>query len=142
MLGPLLEIVEVIDSGAPVAGGTSEQFSPIVDAANCDGVMFIVRLGTPAANNIVRAQQNTINNATGMADLEGSGKASGSANVVVIDVGLPVEQFLRIGVVRGTSTTIDGWVAIKYNKAKQPTIQPAGTVGKAVVGAAEGTAGS
>lgn len=142
MITPLLEIVEVSRVLAAVGAGTSEQFTSIVDTANCDGVMFIVGLGTPAVDNIVRAQQNIINSATGMADLEGSGKASGAANCVVIDVGLPVEQFIRAGIVRATSTTIEAVFAVKYNKAKQATTQPSGTVAKAVVGAAEGTAGS
>ncbi len=141
MVTPLLEIVEVT-TDAPIATGTSEQFSSIVDTANCDGVMFVVRLGSPGADRVVRAQQNTINSATGMADLEGSGKASGSSNTIVIDVALPVEQFVRVGIVRTTTTTVDGITIIKYNKAKQPTTQPSGTLGKAVVGAAEGTAGS
>lgn len=141
MITPLLEAVEVT-TNAPVATGTTEQFSAVVDAANCDGVMFVVRLGSPAANNIVRAQQGTQVGGGDMADLEGSGKASGSANTIVIDVAMPTEQYVRVGIARGTTTTIDGITAIKYNKGKQATAQPSGVVAKAVVGAAEGTAGS
>lgn len=142
MITPLLEIVEVSRVLAAVATGTTEQFTSIVDSANCDGVMFIVGLGSPAANNVVRAQQDTDVAGATMADLEGSGKASASSNCIVIDVGLPVERYVRAGIVRGTTTTIEAVFAVKYNKAKTPTTQPSGTLGKAVVGAAEGTAGS
>jgi hypothetical protein len=142
MVTPLLEIVEVSRVLAPVATGTTEQFTSIVDAANCDGVLFVGSLGSPAANNIVRAQQDTDPAGATMADLEGSGKASGASNTFAIDVALPVERYLRLGIARGTTTTIEAVFAIKYNKAKQPTTQPSGTVGKAVAGAAEGTAGS
>lgn len=142
MLTPLLEAVEVTTE-APTATGTTEIFSAIYDTANCDGIMFVVRLGSPGADRVVRAQQNTLNSAGAMADLENSGKASAASNnTIVIDVAFPVEQFIRIGIVRTTTTTIDCITVIKYNKAKQPTTQPTGTLAKAVVGAAEGTAGT
>jgi hypothetical protein len=141
MITPLLEAVEVT-TNAPVTTGTTEQFSAVVDSANSDGVLFVVRLATPAANNVVRAQQGNVSDGSDAADIEGSGKASGSANTIVIDVAMPTKRYVRVGVVRGTGTVIDGITAIKYNKAKQPTTQPSGVVSKAVVGAAEGTAGS
>lgn len=142
MSSNLLQIVQVLDGGAPTATGTTEIFSNIIDAADCDGVMFIVRLGSPGADRVVRAQQNTINSASGMADLAGSGKASGSANTIVIDVAFPQERYLRVGVVRTTTTTIDGITAIKYNLSKQPVTQVAATASVQVVAPAEGTAGS
>jgi hypothetical protein len=135
----LLQNAIILDGSAPIATGTSEQFSSIIDSADCDGVLFTVRLGSPAANNIVRAQQNTLNQSGGMADLLGSAQISGTSNIVVVDVAFPQKRYVRLGIVRGTTTTIDSITAVKYNVAKMPAVQPTGTVGKQLVAAAEGT---
>lgn len=135
----LLQNAIILDAGAPVATGTTEQFSSIIDTADCDGVLFTVRLGSPAANNVVRAQQNTLNQSGGMADLLGSGTASGANNVIVIDVAFPQKRYVRLGIVRGTTTTVDAMSAVKYNVSKMPAVQVTGTIGKQLVAAAEGT---
>lgn len=138
-MNQLINIVEVIDASAPIATGTTDQFSSIVDTSGADGVMFVARLGSPAANNILSAQQNSLNQAGGMADLASSGQAAGSSNLVVCEVSRPQKRYVRARVQRGTTTTIDSIMAFKYNIIKQPATQPASTVGKAVVAPAEGT---
>lgn len=139
MITPLLEQV-LVGADAPIATGTTEQFSSYVDTSACDGVLFIVRLGSPAANNIVRAQQNTVSSGGSPADLAGSAIVSGTSNVIVIDVARPTKQFVRVAIARGTTTTVDSIVAIRYGAHKQPTTQPSGVLAEANVGSAEGTA--
>ena len=135
----LFQVAQVFDGGAPITTGTTDQFSNIIDSADCDGVMFVVRLGSPAANNIVSAQQNTLNQAGGMNDLLSSGQISGTNNIVVVDVSFPQKRYVRARIQRGTTTTVDSMIAIKYNADKMPAVQPTGTAGKSVIAQAEGT---
>ena len=105
---------------APTGAGTTTISSTILDMSGWDGVCFVVRVGTAAANNGVKAQQDTVVGFGGGADLLGSNVASGSNNVVVLDLNRPVEQFVRCQVVRGTSTTIDTQMAIQYKGRSLP----------------------
>ncbi len=125
---------------AAAGAGTTAVNSLIIDTANAEGVMFIVRLGTSAANNTVKAQQNSVNSASGMADLEGSSVVSGANNLVVLDIKRPRERYVRVEVTRGTSTTVDSITAITYDLRKPGIDQPAGVSIEKWVSPAEGTA--
>lgn len=132
------DIVPTVD--APTAAGTSTIDSTAVDMAGYGGVLFIVRLGTAAANNNIRCQQDVVVGMGGAADLTGTLVASGANNVVMLEVIKPAEQFLRCRITRGTSTTIDSMVAIRFGARLGPTVIPASVSFESWAAPAEGTA--
>ena len=130
-----------ITAAAPTATGTSTIDSAEVDMAGWDGVIFIVRLGSPATNNNIRAQQDVATGMASAADLLGTLVGNHATNTpLILDVKRPLERFVRCRVTRGTTTTIDTLVAIKYRGRNRTFSQPSGTALEAHQNPAEGTA--
>jgi hypothetical protein len=128
---------------APTIAGTSTIDSTILDLAGYTGVMWIVRFGTAAANNDIRAQQDTVVGMGAAADLAGTKVISTANNVCVLEYipqGTTAEQFVRCRVTRGTSTTIDSLIAIRFGPRLRPTTVPSGTTFEQWIGVIEGTA--
>lgn len=111
----------LLTSDPAVVAGTTTIDSTPVDMAGFSGVMFIVKFGTPAANNTIRAQQDVIASMAAAADLAGSLVASGANITCVLEVMYTAEQFLRCRITRGTSTTIDSITAIRFGARNGPT---------------------
>ena len=133
-----------ISMDGPTIAGTSTIDSTPVDMAGFSGVLFIVRLGTAAANNTIRVQQDTAVAMGAAADLAGSLVASGANNIVAVEVVQPGgptgEQFVRCRVTRGTSTTIDSITAIRFGARSRPVTMPATVSFETWIGTIEGTA--
>jgi hypothetical protein len=125
---------------APTAAGTTTIDSTVLDMKGFDGVIWIVRLGTPAANNSLKGQQDTVVGMGAAADLAGTAVSHATNNVLMLDLRKPQEQFVRARITRGTSTTIDSVIAVQYNAASQAISQPAGVTFEQWSGPAEGTA--
>jgi hypothetical protein len=106
--------------------------------AGFGGICFIVRLGTPAANNNIRARQETTSGGA-YADLLGSLVNDAVKNQHMLDIFNTQEQFIKCRVTRGTSTTIDSLVVIQYKPRKRPVTQPT-SVSEVYVSPIEGTA--
>lgn len=125
---------------APTAAGTTAIDSTAIDMTGFDGVLFIVKLGTAAANNTAKAQEDTVTGFGTVQDLAGSLTAAGVTNkVLMIDLERPVKQWVRVEVARGTSTTIDSIIAIQYKARSLPITQLLTTL-KQLHEPAEGTA--
>jgi hypothetical protein len=125
---------------APVAAGTSTITGTALDMAGFDGALFIVRLGTPAANNNLRVSQCDTTGGS-YADLVGSKVGDHATDTpLIVDVKRPQEQFLKYVVTRGTSSTIDSVVIIQYGARNQVQSQPSGTQIEKWHSIAEGTA--
>jgi len=140
MFGQLLSDDIAIAVDGPTIAGTTAIDSTPVDMAGYSGVLFIVRLGTAAANNNIRGQQDTVIGMGAAADLIGSLVASGANTVCVLELLFPQEQFVRCRVTRGTSTTIDSIVAIKFGARSKPTAVPAAVSFESWQSIVEGTA--
>jgi hypothetical protein len=122
------------------AAGTSAIDSTSIDMTGFDGVLFIVKLGTAAANNTAKAQEDTVTGFGTVQDLAGSLTAAGVTNkVLMIDIERPTKQWVRVEVARGTSTTIDSILAIQYKARSLPITQLLTTI-KQLHEPAEGTA--
>src|SRR5438105_2517949 len=91
---------------APTAAGTSAIDSAAYDTVGFDGVLFIVRLGTPAANNNIRGRQSDTSGGT-YNDLANTLVNSATLNQHMLDIKRSDKRFVRCRVTRGTSTTID-----------------------------------
>lgn len=103
------------------AGGTTAVDSTGVDMTGYDGVLFVVKIGTAAANNTAKAQVSAVVG-SGYADVSGVITAV-SSKVLIVDVFRPSLQFARVEVTRGTSTTVDAIIAIRYKARNQPVTQ-------------------
>lgn len=127
-----------ITAEAPTVAGTSTIDSAAYDMAGFAGICFVVRLGTPAANNNIRGRQDV---ATGGAynDLLGSLVNDAVKNQHMLDLYRTGKQFVKCRVTRGTSTTIDSLIVIQYRARTRPVIQPT-SVSEAYVSPIEGTA--
>lgn len=124
---------------APTIAGTTTIDSAAYDMSGYDGVLFIVRMGTPAANNNIRGRQSASSGGT-FNDLAGTLVNDAAKNQHMLDIKRPDKQFVRCRVTRGTSTTIDAIVAIQYKARTRPVIQPAASVLEQWSSPAEGTA--
>lgn len=136
-----LSEVSRLRTEAPTATGTTTIDSAEVDMAGWDGVCFIVRLGSPATNNNIRAQQDTATGMASAADIEGTLVGNHATNnPLILDLKRPRERFVRVRVTRGTTTTIDTLVAIQYRGRSSNFSQPSGTMLEQHTDKAEGTA--
>src|SRR5262245_54310055 len=109
---------------APTATGTSTIDSGIYDTSGFDQTAFIVRLGTPAANNNIRVQQDTASNMAAAADLQGTLVQHNTNNQHMVVIRRPLERYVRVRVTRGTSTTIDTITVIQTGARNLPVTQP------------------
>jgi hypothetical protein len=125
---------------APTIAGTTTIDSAAYDTSGYDETLFIVRLGTPAANNNIRVQQDTVTGMGTAADLTGTLVGSATLNQHMVNVRRPVEQFVRVRVTRGTSTTIDTITVIQSGPRTRPVTQPATSISEKWISPAEGTA--
>lgn len=139
-LSNYISIVKVQDH---TAAGTSAVNSDGVDMAGYDGVIFVTSFGTAATGNTVNAAQGA-DNSSDWVDLTGTSVSSGSSDEDVwVDVYRPQDRYVRLEVVRGTSSTLESIYAIRYGGGRKlPNDNTTtGTIqGEAHVAPAEGTA--
>ena len=123
---------------APTVTGTTTIDSAAYDMAGFAEIAFIVRLGTPAANNNIRAQQSTSSGGS-YNDLQGTLVNDNAKNQHMLVINKPGKEFVRCRVTRGTSTTIDSITVIQTRSRIRPVTQPT-SVGEQWVSPPEGTA--
>ncbi len=140
---PISDDLAITMDGPTIAGTTAIDSTP-VDMAGFSGVLFIVRIGTAAANNNIRVQQDTAVGMASAADLVGTLVASGANTVMAVEAVFPGgptgEQFVRCRVTRGTSTTIDSITSIRFGARSRPVTMPSSVSFESWVGPIEGTA--
>jgi hypothetical protein len=139
----LSSAVKISEHIATTATGTTTINGTAVDMANYDGVLFVCKLSTAAANNTMKAQQDTAVGMGSAADLLGSAIVPGASDEILwIDLFKPQERFVRAAVLRGTTTVIEWCIAIQYTARLRPVSNAlAGTIaGKVLSSPIEGTA--
>lgn len=102
---------------ATQATGTDDFNSGIVDTQNCEGVQFFASVGAAAADTGVKIQQGDQPNLSDAIDLPDTLTLSdGTQTDFVVDVYRPTKRYLRVVVVRPTTTTtIESIWAIRYS---------------------------
>jgi hypothetical protein len=103
-----------------VAAGTSDQNGTGLDVTDCDGVLFILAVGTLSASQVTNMiVEYSDDDSTYVAVTGASTTAFDDADdndLAVIDVYRPVHKYLRPVVNRATgNAVIDSVIAIKYN---------------------------
>lgn len=127
------------------ANGTSDVTSAIVDTAGYQGVVFFTSVSTAAADVSLKVQQNTANQTTGMADLEGTSVVSGASpsnEDMIVEIHRPQERYLQVVVTRTTSTTCESiWAALYEGDGQLSANSVSGTqIAEQHANVAEGTA--
>lgn len=114
------------------------------DCSNYEGIIFYSRFGTAAADNTLKAQQSSDDASTdAYSDLEDSSVEVGASDEQVwLEVRRPVKKWVKPIGLRGTSSTMDPIIAIRYGARSLPVDNTtAGTIhGKVIISPAEGTA--
>lgn len=136
----MLDDVKITTIASVAAGTSTITQGTGIDMAGYGGALFIIRLGTAAAGNLLKVQQ--CDTAAGTyADLVNSSVGGGASdNPLILDINNPKEQFLKYVVTRGTSSTIDTAMVIQYNTRSRPVTQITNTKSEFTVSPAEGTA--
>ncbi len=143
MHGTLSDSVKITKVQDHTIAGTSAVTSDIIDMSGYAGVLFLTSFGTAAANNTIKAQQDTDAAGGTMADLLGTSVASGTSDEDVwIDLTSPRERYVRVVVARGTSSTLESVWAIQYGATAEPVdnVTSGTIIGEAHLAPAEGTA--
>ena len=128
---------------ATTGAGTSTINGATLDTQGLFSVLFVVKFGTPATDNQIKAQQGDLSDLTDASDLLGTlVTVSASDEIVWLDLLRPTKRYVRVVAVRGTSTTIDWGIAVQYGARKLPIDNTiAGTIaGEVHPSPAEGTA--
>lgn len=126
---------------AVTAAASNVTDATVVDTAGYEGCVFIAKFGTSAANNGLKAQQDTASGFGTGADLEGSELLlDGTSKIAVLDIHRPLERYLRPIALRGTSSTLDSLIAILYNGRNKPITEDAAVSSLVLVSPSEGTA--
>lgn len=106
------KLIKVADHSA---AATSDVTTSIVDTAGFEGVVFFSSFGTANATNVVKVQQNTSNQTTGMADLAGTEVSSGTTDEdVIVEIRQPQERYVQAVFERGASSTLESVWACLY----------------------------
>lgn len=140
----LLSRTKVIESSPYTTAGTSDVTGVAIDMAGYEGVMFIANFGTAAADNTILLHQSS-DDASADAYTEVLGTQVGvgaSDEIVVLDVYRPRERYVKCIAERGTSSTLEGVIAIQYGPRSLPVDNTvAGTIhAEQHASPAEGTA--
>jgi hypothetical protein len=138
----LSKIIKIDSGAATTSAGTSEVDGATIDMSGYEGCLFVAKFGTAASGNTLQAQQSQDSGFASPADLEGSlVTVASSDELVYLDLVKPAERYVRIQAQRGTSSTLDWCIALRYGAKKLPVDNDtAGTIaGEVSQSPAEGT---
>lgn len=127
---------------ATTTAGTTTVTGTTIDMANFEGVLFIAKFGTAAANNTLHGEQGADSGLSDAADLLATETVGGASDEIMwLDLYKPRERYVRVMADRGTSSTLDWGVALQYGARKLPVDNTtAGTIhGETHASPAEGT---
>lgn len=95
--------------------GTSTVVGTTLDMEGFEGVTFFGSFGTSAANNGLSVAGGSDSGGSGAADLLGSSVlCNGTGKEVGQEIVKPIDRYVTVSALRGTSTTIDGVWAFQW----------------------------
>lgn len=147
MTGNLLDDVKVSSAVTPTAGasGSSNINGTVLDMSGYRGVVALVHFGaiTAGAATSLKMQQDTVVGFGGGADLAGSGITvidTADDTIYAIDLANPLEQFVRLVILRATQASTVCALYLQYRGRSRPAIAAAVlTATKKLISPAEGT---
>lgn len=120
--------------------------SSILDMAGYDGVVFVAALGDVTTSCVLtlKAEQDDVNAAGGMASLTGNatftaGASDADNKLLIVDVIRPTKQYVRATLTRtAANAVVDGIFAIQYRSSSRPVTADSSVLASAtIVDAAE-----
>lgn len=140
------DVKTILAIPATVAGTTAIT-SSIIDTANFETIRLVLSMGTITSGAVttVKAQQNTANSASGMADLAGSSVTipdTGDDSLYILEITRPAERYVCFIVSRATqNAVINGGIVELANPRVKPVAQDATVIAQEIwASPAEGTA--
>lgn len=113
---PWIKLTKVADH---TTAGTSDVTSSIINMAGWENCVFFTSLGTAAANNNIKVQQDDDPAGGTMADLVGTKTGNGASDEDLwVEIQRPRQdqgQYVRAVVLRGTSSTCESIWCLQYN---------------------------
>lgn len=139
-----IKIVQAITITAGAAAATNLNGS-VIDLAGFDGVVFVVQFGAIVATAVtsIKAQQDTAVGMGAAADLLGSAQTVADTDddkIFYMDIKRPLEQFVRLVVLRATANATCSAVAYVYRSRSRPVTHGTGVAGEKFASPIEGTA--
>ena len=122
--GYLIENSLVDQAIAYTAAGTSTITSSAIDMQGYEHLMVIALIGTAAANNIITVQTGDTSSTTATSATSGSA----SVSLQVIDIQNVNKRYVKVSVARGTSSTIEQVIVIRYGARSLGVTQAATTL--------------
>lgn len=137
----LLKNCKITRVANAAAAAQTDVNGSILDMAGFEGVMFVALTGDATATSALalKCEQNTVNSASGMAELTGAASFTAGASdadnkALVLDVHKPRERYVRAVLERGTADcVVDGIIAIQYMPRSMPTSQDASVIASALI---------
>lgn len=140
----LLKDAKVTEVISATSTGTSTISSSAVDMQNYENVVFITSLGTAAADNGHKVNQSSDD---GSADdytdlLDSKLLCNGTGKVIVSEIIKPRKRYVKCSVLRGTTTTINNCICIRWGAKNKPVTNAVSNAvaAEVLVSPAEGTA--
>ena len=93
----LSNMAKFLEGIATTIAGTSTINGAEMDMQNFEGVLFIIKFGTAAADNQIKAQQDVVTGMAGASDLLGTLVAVGASDEILwLDIYRPLKRFVRM----------------------------------------------
>jgi hypothetical protein len=126
---------------AAATAGTGTNNGTTLDMQDFEGVMFVGGgFGTADAGNYYHVESGAESDISDAADLTGTKLVPGdNDDDICLDIYRPLERYVRIVRIRGTSSTADPVYAIQYGPKKKPTSHASTVDSEIHVSPAEGT---
>ncbi len=122
--GYLSDNVAIDQAIAYQGAATSTITSSAIDMLGYKHLKVIAFIGTAAANNIVTVQTGDTSSTTATTATSGSS----SVSLQVIDIQNVNKRYVKVSVARGTSSTIEQVIVIRYGARAKAVTQAATTV--------------
>lgn len=133
--------VKIVMAKAGQATGTTDVDTDPVDMLGYEGVLFLGAIATDAANNSAKVQQGAAANLSDAADLANTSvNVAANGNSFAIDVYKPQKRYVRVKVLRGTTTVTGDVYALLYGGSTRPATHGSSVDTELHVSPLEGTA--
>jgi len=123
-----------VSTALDYVSGTAVRYGAVIDTADCEGVIMIVKLAAVATGgaNSIKAQQATTLAFSTPHDITGSAITIADDDdnqIFMLDVRSPVERYVRLAVVKDTSNACaESAIYVKYGLKNKPSADVADLV--------------
>lgn len=122
---------------APLASGSSDPTSTVVDMQGFEGCLFTGLVGTVGSTDVATLKISESSSSGGsyndLSGITASTTAGNSDTMLIIDVYKPKDRFLQATITRSGVVEYGGTVATQYLPSKSPTAHDSSTLGATMI---------